>query len=83
MDILNIVNTIVVVIGIPTIIGCCIYVGRKLQILDTLETTGEKVKHNIKVISDFLTKNSILKFDPSELKSYSPLGTNARRRKVY
>lgn len=72
MDFLKIINAIVLVVGIPTIAGVLIRTGKKLQILKTLETTIEKMKVNIKVIGDFLTKHHI-KFDPKELRAYSPL----------
>lgn len=63
---------IVVTIGIPTIIGCFVYIGRKLQVLDDLKETVEKLKCNLKVVSDYLTKNN-QDFTASELKAYSPL----------
>lgn len=37
MDILNIINAIVVSLGIPTIVGSAIYIGKKLQILEDLK----------------------------------------------
>lgn len=52
--------------------GAAILVGRKLQILDDLKTTVNKIKVNIKVVSDFLTRNNT-NFNPSELQAYSPL----------
>jgi len=73
MNWLTTINSIVVLIGIPTLVVALLTIGRKLQILDDLEDTMEKVKHNIKIISDFLTKKSTLHFNPDELKSYSPL----------
>lgn len=73
MNLLQIINAIVVLIGIPTLIVAFINIGRKLQILDDLEKTVEKIKHNVKIISDFLTKKSALHFNPDELKAYSPL----------
>lgn len=42
MNILNIINAIVVGLGIPTIIIVAIYIGRKLQILDDLEPIRKK-----------------------------------------
>lgn len=38
MNWLIIINGLVVAIGIPTIIGALIFIGRKLQILDSIET---------------------------------------------
>ncbi|MBU4285169.1 hypothetical protein KKF60_02320 [Patescibacteria group bacterium] len=67
------IQQIISYIGIPVMVGALIYIGRKLQILDKLEITSETIKHNIKVVCDFLTKKSSLHFDPKELKAYSPL----------
>jgi len=67
------IQQIINYIGIPIIVAALIYIGRKLQILNELKKTSETIKHNIKVVSDFLTKKSSLHFDPSELKNYSPL----------
>jgi hypothetical protein len=48
MNLLQIINSIVVMIGLPAIIGACVYVGRKLQILDALQSDATEVKKNIK-----------------------------------
>lgn len=72
MDIITILNGVVVIVGIPTIIGFFIVIGRKLQILDDLVITTNKIKINLKVVSDFLTRNNA-KFNSSELHAYSPL----------
>ncbi len=62
----------IMAIGIPTIIGGCIYIGRKLQILDTLQKTTDKIKHNIKVVADCLVKAPV-QFDHEKLETYSPI----------
>jgi hypothetical protein len=67
MDILNILVTI----GITAILAAFLYIGRKLQILDDLKTSNEKIKQNLKVVGDHLTKHDT-HFDPSELKTFSP-----------
>src|ERR1700722_19948794 len=72
MNYLDIINGAVVIIGLPTIIICAVYIGRKLNLLDTLSATSEKIKSNVKVISDYLIKHHT-KFNPSELQAYSPL----------
>ena len=72
MNILAIVNAVVVVLGVPTILGSCIYFGRKLQILDSLHESTGKIKYNMKVMSDYLTRYHS-KFDPKELQPLSPL----------
>jgi len=42
--ILNIINAVVVSLGIPTMVVACIYIGRKLQILDTLDESFKKLQ---------------------------------------
>lgn len=37
MNVLSIINAVVVSIGIPTIVGVAIYIGKKLQILEDLK----------------------------------------------
>lgn len=39
MDILSWLNSIVIIIGVPTIAGALLFIGRKLQLLDGLEQT--------------------------------------------
>ncbi len=63
---------IVIAIGIPAIVAALIYIGKKLQILDDLQKTIGKMKLNLKVIGDFLTRNHS-EFNPTELQGYSPL----------
>jgi hypothetical protein len=63
---------IVVAIGIPAIVVALIYIGRKLQILDDLQKIIGRMKINLKVIGDFLTRNHS-EFNPTELQGYSPL----------
>ena len=82
MSLLQIINAIVVSIGVPVLLGAAILVGRKLQILDDLKTTVNKIKVNIKVVSDFLTRNNT-NFNPSELQAYSPLKLTPCGEKVY
>ena len=64
---LNVITTI----GVVSIIGGLIYIGRKLQILDTLTITTEKMKTNLNAIANHMIKG--YNFDPSELKTYSPI----------
>lgn len=45
MNLLEIVNSIVLTIGIPTLVAAAIYIGRKFQVLDSLE---EIIKHEIR-----------------------------------
>ena len=41
----------IVIIGVPSVIGAFVYVGRKLQILSDLKTDVAKMKNNLKVVS--------------------------------
>jgi len=66
------ISKIITAIGIPSIIVGCIYIGRKLQILDFLQEAVGKVKYNIKVIADCLVKAPV-QFDHEKLKTYSPI----------
>lgn len=72
MTILQWVNTAVVVIGLPTIIGVALNIGGKLHLLESLEESTKKMKHNLKVMSDYLIRHHG-KFDPTQLQSFSPL----------
>ena len=71
MNILNIVNGIVVTLGLPTIIGTALYIGRKLQVLDDLKLAMDKVKQNLNVVCNFLIKDNN-NFNSTELQTFSP-----------
>ncbi|HXB12562.1 MAG TPA: hypothetical protein VNZ45_11280 [Bacteroidia bacterium] len=66
------VTNIIANVGWVAVLGAFLYVGKKLQILDDLTKTSEKIKINVKVIGDHLTRSDT-QFDSSELQSYSPL----------
>lgn len=68
---INFIQKIIIYVGVPTIVAVLIYIGKKLQILNDLKETMDKVKHNIKVIYDTLLQSKI-KFDPTEIRSFSP-----------
>lgn len=70
MNTFELYNLFVSAVGFPVMVGSFIYVGRKLQILDTLAEDVKVLKHNSKVVTDFLTKN-FTDFNPSELKANS------------
>lgn len=75
-------ETAITSLGIPTILGVLLYVGRKLQVLNDMQATQEKIKINLKVVCDHLISNS-KKFTHKELQTYSPLKlTNAGRKLV-
>ncbi len=67
---MNAIN-IILAIGVSSIVISLIYIGRKLQILDDLKITMEKMKQNLNVVCNFLIKNND-NFDPNELKTLSP-----------
>lgn len=69
---MEIIKQIIAYVEIPVIVAALIYIGRKLQKLDDMNSTMTKVKHNIKIISDTLVQSK-LKFDHTELQAYSPL----------
>ncbi|MDR3546783.1 MAG: hypothetical protein P4M11_00665 [Candidatus Pacebacteria bacterium] len=71
-ELLQILNTAIVFIGVPAIVGSLIFIGIKLHSLTVIEKSTEKIKHNMKVISDYLTRNHT-KFNPAELQALSPL----------
>jgi len=70
---LDAANSIIVAIGVPATVGGLIYIGKKIQVLDDLKITVDKIKHNVTVIINFLMKNAP-NFDSTELRDYSPLG---------
>jgi hypothetical protein len=48
MEIVNVINLVIVIVGVPTIVGTLIYIGRKLQILDDLKyIIKEKIEPNL------------------------------------
>ena len=72
MNALSAINGIVVLFGIPSSIAGLIYIGRKLQILDQISLDVGILKHNSKVVTDYLTKYQT-DFEPKELHAFSPL----------
>lgn len=58
--------------GLVVFAGWMIVLGRKLQTLDNIAATVEKIKSNLKVVSDCLVKSEDIEFNPSELQNYSP-----------
>ncbi len=55
MNLLEITNTVIVVIGVPTTLAAALFVGRKLQILDLLEASiNNEIKPELKDIRNRL-----------------------------
>lgn len=77
MNWLDVINTI----GLGAVLAAFLYVGRKLQTLDHLQVTSEKIKVNIKVISDYLTSANN-DFNHAELRQYSPLRLTPEGKKL-
>lgn len=69
---IDLINTGILTIGIPSIFASLIYIGRKLQVLDELNITVDKIKNNLKVVIDFLIQNNN-NFPCSRLANYSPI----------
>ena len=68
----NTVNGIISLLGLTTTVAGFIYIGRKLQILDELKKTVDVIKHNLKVVTDFLIKK-FPDFNHEDLRNYSPV----------
>lgn len=68
----EIINKIFIYIGVPTIAASLIFIGVKLNTLTTIDEAVKKIKHNMKVVGDYLTRHHN-KFDPTELQAMSPL----------
>jgi hypothetical protein len=69
---LQTINAIIVSLGVPAIVGALIFIGKKLHTLEIVEEAIGKIKHNMKIMGDYLTRHHN-KFNPTELKAFSPL----------
>ena len=69
---LNDINGVISVVGFTSMFIGFVYIGRKLQILDELRETVEVIKHNLKVVTDFLIKK-FPDFNHEDLRNYSPV----------
>jgi hypothetical protein len=72
MNLIQLLNGIIIIVGVPSIVGALIYIGIKLHTLTVVELAVEKIKHNMKVMGDYLTRHHA-KFNPTELRAFSPL----------
>ncbi len=72
MNILSAVNAMVITVGIPVLIKFFIDMGKQLKILETIDAAVTKIKHNMKVVGDYLTR-SHAKFNPNDLQAFSPI----------
>jgi hypothetical protein len=68
---IDLLQKLVIIVGLPTLLAAFLYIGRKLQVLDDLQKSNERIKHNIKVISDSLVMSD-LDFDHEKLRNFSP-----------
>ncbi len=62
---------VVSTIGLVVVLSACVYIGRKLQILDDLKYSVGKIKNNVTIITNFLIKQHG-EFDSTELQTFSP-----------
>lgn len=69
----DLLNKIIVFVGVPSILVAMIYIGRKFQTLDNLEKCTEIIKFNIKAVANSLAKADSINFDHSMIRDYSPL----------
>ena len=76
----EIINALVIIIGVPTVVGVLIKIGRKMEVLDTLKKTTDRIKDNLKIVTDWLTDNT--EFDQKELNTYSQLNLTETGRKL-
>lgn len=70
-NVFAIIKEVVFYLGVPTIVVALIYIGKKLQLLEMLSISVEKIKNNLNVVSTHLIKND-KNFSSSELQTYSP-----------
>lgn len=49
---------VITIFGFGTVISGLIYIGRKLQTLEELKNTSDKIKENMEVIGDLLTRDN-------------------------
>ncbi len=47
MDIINIINAIVLIVGLPLILKATLYIGKKLQVIDHLERAIEELRISV------------------------------------
>lgn len=67
MNSVDMLNSLMVGIGVPSIIMAFIYVGKKLQVLDLIQKDVGDLTHNIQVIAQYLIRHHD-EFDSSRLK---------------
>ena len=72
MTAFEILNAIVVLVGVPASVAGLVYIGRKLQTLDSLEESMSRVKHNLNITTHFLIRHHE-NFDLKELQTFSPI----------
>lgn len=65
------ITDVVSSIGLVVVLGACVHIGRKLQMLDDVKSSMGKIKNNVAIVTNFLIKNHE-KFDPTELQTFSP-----------
>jgi hypothetical protein len=72
----DILNALIVIIGVPSLVASFIYTGRQFQKLDTLNATMEAVKHNTNLCTFALIKMN--KIDEDKVQTFSPASLTRR-----
>jgi hypothetical protein len=67
---LNIINAFVVIVGVPSLTGALIYIGRQFEKLDALTAAMDAVKYNINLCTFTLIKMN--KLDGDKVQTFSP-----------
>ena len=47
MDIVNIINALVLIVGLPALLKASLYIGKKLQVIDHLERAIEELRISV------------------------------------
>jgi hypothetical protein len=68
--VLNTINALVIIVGVPSLTAALIYIGRQFEKLDTLTATMEAVKHNVNLCTFALIKMNQLEGD--KVQTFSP-----------
>lgn len=81
MSLLQIINTAIVSIGLPTLLGACIIIGKKLQVIDRLDSIVDKeIRPDLKDIRErffALEGKASNFFQTASPVSLTPQGENA------
>jgi hypothetical protein len=68
--VLNTINALVIIVGVPSLTAALIYIGRQFEKLDTLTATMEAVKHNVNLCTFALIRMN--KIEGDQVQAFSP-----------